>query len=119
MGLFSKLKKIHKKLDPIGSKLHSKTGGKIEEKIGGKTPLSRMVKGNTSRRKVEGSAVTGGKVTGGNSAAKPTSAVGNVPSKPMREGSKPTRGLAARAGFNAAGADRLNKLAGGRRNRTK
>lgn len=119
MGLFSKLKKIHKKLDPIGSKLHSKTGGKIEEKIGGKTPLSRMVKGNTSRRKVEGSAVTGGKVTGGNSAAKPTSAVGNVPSKPMQVGGKPTRGLAARAGFNAAGAARLNKLAGGRRNRTK
>ena len=108
MGLLSKLKKIHKKIDPIGNKVHSKTGGKIESKLEGKTPLGRLVdKKPTASRTTAGS-------------AKPSTDI----TKPMMISGKPTGGNAkpVRGGgsFNAAGGARLNKLAGlSRRNRTK
>lgn len=78
MGLFSKLKKLHKKIDPIGSKIHAKTGGKLEAKVQGKTPLSKMVHGTKRASKenlqktTAAPTATAPKVTGG--ASKPRSA---------------------------------------------
>lgn len=114
MGLLKKLKKIHKKLDPLGNKVHEKLGGKVEAKLVGKTPLSKIVDGRTSRKSVAGSKVTGGNAPGNVA----TSAVGNVPSKPLQVGGKPTGGNAKPAmagGFNRAGAARLNRLVGSKK----
>lgn len=101
MGLLSKLKKIHKKLDPIGNKIHSKTGGKIEARLEGKTPLGKII----DKRKP-----TASRATGGNA---PVSTTKPVPTKPMQISGKPTGGSAKpmrAGGFNSGARDRLSKL---------